>query len=169
MELQDIDKCFIILEVDKAEPVVGKLFRRRFGIDTFPKEPRHFIAFAIMEDGSLLSIGYVHYTMWAGCALCGGLVIDDRHYRRLSKTTRRAIQNEGGIAELLLRQTFARLPQDTIAIWGNVGDMQSEKVCLRAGFVKTERKYLLVVWRSLNLTDDEKTAWIDRAYAMTPF
>lgn len=169
MAFPAIDQCFVVVEVDNAEPIVGGLFRRRFNTDGFPKEPRHFVAFAIKEDGCLLPIGYVHYTMWDGCALCGGLVIDNRHYRRLSTSVRQAIHTAGGIAELLLRQTFARLPKDITAIWGNVGDKQSEKVCLRVGFEKTSRKHLLVVWRDSSLTNEDKACWIDRAYAMTPF
>lgn len=169
LESPPIDSFFLILELDDPEPIVGELFRRRFNIDSFPDEPRHFVAFAILEDDALLSLGYVHYTEWQGCALCGGLVVDDRHYRRLPLHLRQSIKASGGIAELLLRRTFEKLPDTTVAIWGYVGDSQSEKVCLRVGFEKTDKQYLLAVWRSADLTPEEKDSWIERAYEITPF
>lgn len=169
IERPTLEQCFIVLEVDDAEPVAGSVFRRRFKTDSFPENPRHYVAFAVMEDGSLLSIGYVHYTIWEGCALCGGLVVDDRHYRKLPKPLRHTLQDAGGIAELLLRQSFERLPKGTIAIWGHVGDKLSQKVCLRVGFEKTDKQFLLVVWKKEDLTQDEKETWIDRAFAITPF
>lgn len=164
-----LEQIFCVLEVDDAEPLVGDLFRRRFHTPYFPDEPRHFVALATLPDGSALSLGYVHYTMWQGCALCGGLVIDDRHYRRLPTALRRTLQAAGGVAELLLRRSFDRLPADTPAIWGHVGDRQSEKVCLRVGFERTDDQYLLAVWRDTSLDDTSKRAWVERVSAITPF
>lgn len=164
-----VDQLLTVAEVDNAEFFAGELFRRRFHTDSFPSEPRHFVAFAAMPGGSLLSLGYVHYTMWEGCALCGGLVIDDRRFRKLPSTTRNTIHRAGGIAELLLRQSFSRLPESTIAIWGHVGNKQSEAVCLRVGFQPTLSEYIMVVWRGSELSDLEKQAWVDRVAALGPF
>ena len=164
-----LEQIFCVVEVDNAEPLVGALFRRRFQTEHFPDEPRHFVAFATLPDATLLSLGYVHYTMWQGCALCGGLVIDERHYRRLPTAIRRTLQAAGGVAELLLRHSFDRLPADTPAIWGHVGDRQSEKVCLRVGFERTDVQYLLAVWRKPHLDEASKRAWVERVSAITPF
>lgn len=164
-----LDQIFAVVEVDQAEFFVGNLFRRRFHTDSFPREPRHFVAFAVLPDGSLLSLGYVHYTIWEGCALCGGLVIDDRHYRRLPSNTRQSIHRAGGVAELLLRQSFLRMPESTLAIWGHVGNKQSEAVCLRVGFQRTASDYIMVVWRDSNFSEAEKQAWIERVVALGPF
>lgn len=168
-EAAPVDQLLTVAEVDDAEFFVGALFRRRFHTDSFPSEPRHFVAFTATPDGSLLSLGYVHYKMWEGCALCGGLVIDDRHFRKLPSTTRDAIHQAGGIAELLLRQSFSRLPESTLAIWGHVGNKQSEAVCLRVGFQRTASDYVMVVWRSSELSELQKRAWIDRVTALGPF
>jgi len=164
-----LDQVFTVVEVDNAEFFVGNLFRRRFHIDSFPKEPRHFVAFAIQPDGSLISLGYVHYAMWEGCALCGGLVFDDRKYRKLPSATRHSIRQAGGVAELLLRQSFSRLPDSTIAIWWHVGNTQSEAVCLRVGFERTASDYVMVVWRDSPLSEQEKYVWIERVVALGPF
>ncbi|ADJ28516.1 hypothetical protein [Nitrosococcus watsonii] len=167
--LATVSDAIFVIEVDQAESLVGHLFRRRFNTPTFPREPRHFVAFSKLSDGSLLTLGYVHYTMWEGCALCGGLVIDDRHYRRIGEASRKAIRKAGGVAEILLRASFDLLPDDLTAIWGLVGDKQSAKVCLRVGFVRTESDFLMVVWRDARLTDGQKTEWIKRASQLDPF
>lgn len=164
----EVRSFFCIAEVDEAEPLVGALFFRRFNTTRFPGVPRHFVAFATLPDGSLLTLGYVHYSRWEGCELCGGLVIDDRHYRRLPPPMREALKAAGGVAELLLSETFRRLPEETLVIWGYVGDLQSRKVCLRVGFERTEHKYLLAVWRR-DFSPDQKAAWLERAQAIGPF
>jgi len=164
----DLDSIFYIVEVDDAEPLVGTLFRRRFNTDSFPDNPHHFVALARLPDNSLLTLGYVHYTLWENCALCGGLVIDDRHYRRLPHQHRQILKRAGGIAELLLRQTLHRLPPNLVAIWGHVGNQQARKVDLRVGFEDTDDPYLMVIWRQ-DLSDTEKAEWIKKALAITPF
>jgi hypothetical protein len=164
-----LNQVFVVVEVDQAEVLVGDLFRRRFSTDSFPAQPRHFVAFAMLPDRSLVSLGYVHYKMWEGCALCGGLVIDERHYRRLPLPIRQAIHQAGGVAELLLRHTFSLLRDNTKAIWGHVGDKQSEKVCLRVGFEFTDSQYVMVVWNSPDFAQAEKNEWVKRVTALGPF
>lgn len=164
-----IDQVFVVVEVDRAEIFVGDLFRRRFKTDSFPDFPRHFVAFALLPDESMVSLGYVHYTMWEGCALCGGLVIDERHYRKLPPQIRHSIRHSGGVAEMLLRHTFSSLQDNTIAIWGHVGDKQSEEVCLRVGFEHTAADYIMVVWNSPSLSEPEKSAWVNHVHALGPF
>jgi len=158
-----------VVEVDRAGLLAGELFARRFNAHEVPNEQHHFVAIASSGDNALRVLGYVHYTMWNGCALCGGLVIDERAFRRLPERLREDIRAVGGIAELLLRTSFERLPGDTVAIWGHVGNKQSEKVCLRAGFVRTEDKYLMVVWRSAALSEADRKQWVARAKAIGPF
>lgn len=160
---------FIVVELDDAETVVGPLFKRRFHTDSFPDNPRHYVAFTRMDDASLLSLGYVHYTLLDDIALCGGLVIDDQHYRRLPKSFRQEIVRAGGIAENLMRISFDRLPTQIRSIWGHVGDRQAEKVDLRVGFEHTGVPFLMAVWRDASLTEDERNALIERVKALTPF
>jgi len=167
--LPSVEDIFFTVEIDAAELFVGDLFRRRFGTDVFPVYPHHYVAFVTLPDNSLRVMGYVHYKLWQGCALCGGLVIDERNYRKLPGSFRRTIKNAGGIAELILRDTFLLLPEDVIAIWGHVGDSQSEKVCRRVGFERTQTDYLMVIWKKSNLTTSEKNDWIERALSLGAF
>lgn len=158
-----------IVEVEDAEPLVGDLFRRRFNTPDFPKTPRHFVAMALQADGNRLPVGYVHYAMWETSALCGGLVIDERAYRTLPNPVREALRAGGGIAQILLAQSFDQLPGDLLAIWGHVGSRMSEKVCLRVGFERTEDPYVMVVWRNTQLGEKNREQWLARVIALGPF
>lgn len=165
----DAAEAITVIEVDDADFLVGELFRRRFNTSSFPNYPRHFVALARTGSGELLPLGYVHHTIWNDCALCGGLVIDNRLYRRLRPATREAVRREGGVAELLLRRSFALLPDDLVAIWGYVGDKQAEQVDLRVGFRHTGARYVMVIWRREDLSEAEKADWIRRVVELGAF
>lgn len=165
---RDFAAFFRVVEVVDADFLVGALFRRRFSTDSFPRSPKHFVAFYKGTDGTLLPLGYVHFEIWEGQAMGGGLVIDERLYRRMPSGDRDLIRANGGVAEALLRASIALLPDDLIGIWGYVGDKQAEKVDLRVGFRHTGRPHLMVIWR--NEPDDAgKAYWIGRAEAYGPF
>ncbi|MDR2689930.1 MAG: hypothetical protein LBB76_09265 [Azoarcus sp.] len=158
-----------VVEVDNAEFLVGDLFRRRFNTDTFPEFPHHFVALARCTNGKLIPLGYCHCGEWQGNGLGGGLVIDERHYRRLPPSIRKAIRQDGGLAELLMREAVARMSGDLVAIWGYVGDKQAEKADLRVGFHHTSHPHIMVIWRRPGLTDAEKEDWLRRIIALGPF
>jgi len=139
-----IDDIIRVEEVSDAEFFVGDLFRRRFHGDP-PNYPRHFVAFYQPVRSQLEAVGFVHYLAHEDSYLCGGIVIDERRYRQMPAEHRKAIKAAGGIAEKLLRVTFARLA-NAPAIWGYVGDALAEKVDLRAGFRHTAHKHIMVFW-----------------------
>ena len=162
-------EMLLVMEVDGAEVLVGDLFRRRFRTDSFPNRPRHFVGFYSCLDGSLLPLGYVHHQEWNGNSLCGGLVIDERMYRRIPAMDREVIHGAGGVAEAMLRGSFALLDEGVIAIWAHVGNKQSEKVCLRVGYRRTDSEYVMVIWLRQGLTEAEKAAWVRRVTEHGPF
>lgn len=146
--LRDFSALFCVVEVGDAEFLVGDLFRRRFATDSFPATPKHFVAFYKTEDGALLALGYVHFEIWEGQAMGGGLVIDERAYRRVPAADREAIRAHGGVAEAMLRASFALLPAELVAIWAYIGDALSEKVNRRVGFLPTGERHVRVIWRN---------------------
>lgn len=165
---RDFAALFGVVEVAEADFLVGDLFRRRFATDSFPASPKHFVAFYRHEDGALLPLGYVHFEIWEGQAMGGGLVIDERAYRRVPAADREAIRARGGVAEAMLRQSFALLPADLVAIWAYIGDALSEKVNRRVGFVPTGERYVRVIWR--NEPDEAgKAYWLQRVVEYGPF
>lgn len=153
-------------EVSDAEFYAGALFRRRFGGPP-PDYPRHYVAFYRHGRSRYLPVGYIHYTRFEDTWLCGGMVIDERLYRRIPAPHRKLIKEAGGIAELMLRDTFARLA-DAPAIWGYVGDKQAEEVDSRVGFRHTHHPHVMVVWNR-ELPEAEKAARLERVIALGPF
>ena len=95
------------------------------------------------------------------------MVMDDRLYRRIPAAHRQLIKQAGGVAECLLRDTFARLA-DAPAIWGYVGDRQAEAVDVRVGFRHTRHRHVMVVWNR-ELPEAEKEARLARVIALGPF
>lgn len=158
-----------ILRVD--EVIDGRfyanaLFRRRFGVEA-PDYPRHYVAFYRAAPARFVVVGYVHHMVFEDSFLCGGLVIDEREYRRIPASDRGVIKKAGGIAEKLLRDTFGYLSHAP-AIWAYVGDRQSERVCLRAGFRRTAHAHVMVVWNR-ELPEDERSARLARVVEFGPF
>lgn len=165
---RDFAAFFRVVEVVDADFLVGALFRRRFSTDSFPGSPKHFVAFYKGTDGTLLPLGYVHFEIWEGQAMGGGLVIDERAYRRAARLDREVIRAKGGVAEAMLRESFALLPSNVMAIWAYIGDPLSEKVNRRVGFLPTGEQYLRVIWRS-ELDVDAKAYWLKRVVEYGPF
>ena len=166
IERRPVASLLRVQEVADARFFISALFRRRFGSDA-PDYPRHFVAFYATTESSFMAVGYVHYSPFDECWLCGGLVIDERAYRRIPLQDRQAIRASGGIAEIMLRDTFAGL-RDAPAIWGYVGDKQSEVVCRRAGFVRTDDPHVMVVWNPA-LPEADKPARLARVIGIGPF
>lgn len=153
-------------EVSDAEFYAGDLFRRRFRSNP-PNYPKHYVAFYRQGRTRYLPVGYIHYAAFEDTYLCGGMVIDERLYRRIPAAHRKLIKDAGGIAEIMLRETFARLAAAP-AIWGYVGDKQAEEVTIRVGFRHTHHPHVMVVW-SRNLPETEKAARLERVVALGPF
>jgi hypothetical protein len=161
-----IDEIIRVEEVSDAEFFIGDLFRRRFHGDP-PNYPRNFVAFYQPVRSRLEPVGFVHYLAFEDSYLCGGLVIDDRRYRQMPAEHRKLIKAAGGIAEMMLRVTFARLA-DAPAIWGYVGDVLAEKVDLRAGFRHTSHPHVMVYWNK-DLPETEKAQRLARVVGLGPF
>lgn len=155
-----------VQEVANAAFFVGELFRRKFQAPP-PDFPIHFVSFYRATPSDIQVIGYVHYTEFEDSYLCGGLVIDDRLYRRMPGSHRAAIRRGGGIAEHLMSVTFARLGH-AAAIWGYVGDTRAERVDYRVGLRRTEHPYIMVCWMR-DLSEADKRARMARVVALGPF
>ncbi|MEO8754159.1 MAG: hypothetical protein ABI624_15930 [Casimicrobiaceae bacterium] len=166
IEAASIEDILCVEETATAEFFVGDLFRRRFG-GAPPDYPRHFVAFYRAGRALYWPLGYVHYTAFEDTFLCGGMVMDDRLYRRIPGAHRQLIKQAGGVAERLLQETFARLAHAP-AIWGYVGDRQAEAVDVRVGFRHTHHRHVMVVWNR-DLPDAEKEARLARVIALGPF
>jgi hypothetical protein len=166
IEAADASTFVRVEEVRDARPFVMGIFGRKFWSEP-PDYPRHFVAFYAAGEGKFTAMGYIHYSAYEDSWLCGGLVIDERVYKRLPPSHRAAIRESGGIAQILLRATLDGL-REAPAIWGYVGDRKSEVVLLRNGFVKTSDEKNMVVWNR-ELSQTEKDARLARIVALGPY
>jgi hypothetical protein len=167
-ENRQLSEFLQVIEIDNADLFVTALFQRKFHSPP-PDFERHFVAFykPDPELHAVIPVGYVHQTPYLDCHLCGGLVIDDRVYRTMPIEHRQMIRQAGGIAELLLRDSFSKL-LNTKAIWGYVGDVKAEKVDLRVGFVHTTVKPIMVCWKQ-ELAQQEKDVLLAKIVEIGPF
>jgi hypothetical protein len=156
-----------ISSVDDPEFFVGDLFRRKFGVSP-PAEGHHFVAFARDPEGSLLALGYTHFYPFGDIMLGGGACTDDRLLRRLGAEQRAAIAETGGLYFNVLRYALYHLRGRCEAYFGYCGDARAEAVDLRAGFVKTQHKHLLVYFHK-PLHEVMQRALIAKAAAIGPF
>lgn len=156
---------FDVTEIDEVEAHAGELFRRAFR-QAPPQTPHHYVARAD-ADGVARTVGYVHYERVDDVYLCGGMCMDERAFRRLSPARRASLREAGGVAEQMLRWTFADLAHAK-AIFGYVGDRRAERVDLRAGFRHTGFAHLIVYWPR-PLDPSEQRIVTERVARLGPF
>jgi len=154
---------------DEARRLAASLFRKSFG-HPVPPMPRHFVMFyraAGATPESAIVIGYAHQLPFEDVYLAGGMCIDPHAYRRLPRWLFDQVKEQGGLATIIMRESIARLG-NCPAVFGHVGDRRARISDLRAGFVDTGRRYLMVNWRKA-LPPAEQVALIERVEAIGPF
>jgi len=159
--------ALVIVEVEPAAALAGDLFRAAFGQE-IPDFPRHFVAFHRDRSAALAVAAYIHYTAWKDDAwLCGGLCVDYAAYARAAPDEAADWKRAGGIGEIVLRTTFARLT-DRVAIFGYCGNERQWRHDLNAGIVPAGPPHLLVKWNRA-LAEADTLPLIAGAAALGPF
>ncbi|HET7403780.1 MAG TPA: hypothetical protein VFJ62_18420 [Usitatibacter sp.] len=157
-------------EVDDARVVAGKLFRDSFGHD-IPAYPRHFVLVysppAEEADTAPRVVAYVHQNAHEEVYLTGGMCVDAAAYRRMPRWLFAQVRDEGGLATIVTRESFAMLG-DSPAAFGHVGEPRARQADLRTGFVDTGHEHLMVYWRRA-LPEDQRRRLIQRIAAIGPF
>lgn len=166
IETQDIADILQIVESRECGRFMGETFQRKFG-GAPPDIPRHFIAFYSIDGVSWQPIGYVHFWQRESAFMCGGLVIEDRAFRRMPKPHRALIKATGGVAELMLGTAIAMLPDNDV-VWGYVGDTRAERVDMRVGFEHTHIEKIIAYWNK-SYTAEEKIQLAEEIAQVGPF
>jgi len=161
-----IDHFFYITEVASGQFFASELFQRSFAAPP-PDEPKHYVAFYREKPLLFRTLGYIHFRAYRGVYLGGGLCIDPHAYRRLPEEHRRLLRATGGIAEQLLR-TGIDASKEVPAHFVYVGDLRSERIVQRVGFVHTEHQYLLVRWNQ-SIAASEQQRLIKMVAELGPF
>lgn len=156
-----------IEEVDDATALAGELFQRSFG-HPIPDFPRHFVALGRAADGEPFVAAYVHYSAWEETAwLCGGVCADRGAYTRAAPADAAEWKRAGGLGEIILRETFARLT-DRPAIFSYCGDARQWQHDLNAGFEPAGPPLLLVRWNHPG-SRLQRAGLVERIAALGPF
>ena len=95
------------------------------------------------------------------------MCVDRTFYRRMPRDHFRECQALGGIAQMMMA-VAAREIDDCKAWFGYCGDAKAMAVGLRAGYVPTEYKFLIVKWLKA-IPASERKAIIDSIAAIGPF
>jgi hypothetical protein len=157
-------------EVDDARGIADHLFTRAFGHPP-PIEPRHFVLVYFPAPGSpdpqARIVAYTHQRAFDELYLAGGMCVDERVYRQFPKWLFDAIKPAGGLATIVMRDSFGMLG-DSPACFGHVGEPRARQADLRAGFVDTGRPNLMVHWLR-DLPEGEKQRLVGKVEAYGPF
>lgn len=144
-------------EVATPAAEVASLFLRCFNAQP-PDTPRHFVALL----GSSVC-GYVHLTpIEPDVFLVGGLCIDRKLYRRLTREARREIAKHGSLSRWLLERAI-EIAGPKRAVFAYTGNTMSRRDCAALGFVAAAGPYLIVQWHGEpTSTRDELVRRIER-------
>lgn len=158
--------CVDVIEVDDARGPAGALFEKAFDAP-IPDQPRHFVLRAQTGDAGPVTLGYVHFTRVEDFYLGGGMCVDSRAIRRLPKTVRKALAEQGGAAYSMLSRAVDEL-NDCDAVFGHVGHRLAYRIDLAVGFEPTRYPHLIVYWkRALDAAAQERI--VEAANRQGPF
>jgi hypothetical protein len=164
--IAELDALIRVDEVANAEFYVGDLFRRRFGGDP-PDYPRHFVALYKAARNNFVAVGFIHYMTFEDMALLGGMIEDERALRRMPAAHQAIVNDAGGLAAKLLRDTLPRL-KDLPALWVQAGDEARRELLRHFGFTATDDAHLMVKWNR-ELAKDEQDSRLARIRALGLF
>lgn len=160
------EKLLHVEEAADAKFLAGELFARKFHAPP-PDFPIHYVCFYRAAPTEISVAGYVHCSAFEASYLYGGLVIDERLYRRMPEPHRAAMRNCGGIARYLMQATCNRLGK-AAALFAYVGDARSNRVLRSVGFAATAHAFVMARWPKA-LPEPHRRALAARVASLGPF
>jgi len=154
------------VEVSDARALAGDLFKRSFNAD-IPEFPKHFVFLASVAPGISLTLGYLHYTRKDSIYLCGGMCVNSRALRHVSKDQRADIKQQGGVAMMMATASLQQLTGHE-AVFAHVGHTGSYRICMAKNFIDTQYDHLIVHWKE-PVSSQRKQELIEQANQYVPF
>jgi hypothetical protein len=151
------ERLRIFRPVPDASQLASRLFRESFGatfpvprdellpISTPPSAWRQYVATYRWPDGRDETVGFCNWIRYRDVYLQGGMCVGRNFYRRMPREEFRELQRRGGLAQMMMAAAEREL-NDCVAWFGYCGDAKALAVDLRAGYVKTNRPYVIVKW-----------------------
>jgi len=122
---------------------------------------------ATIEPGISLTLGYLHYTRKDSLFLCGGMCVNTRTMRLLSKAQRTEIKRQGGVAIMMATSSLQQLTGHE-AVFAHVGHTGSYRICMAKNFIDTQYDHLIVNWQE-PVSELRKQELIEQANQYVPF
>ncbi len=104
---------------------------------------RQVVATYRFPNHAPMCVGFVNYIRVEDFFLTGGLCVDARAYRRMTRAEFDECQRRGGFAQCMLQWAEQHL-QGGIAILGYCGDKRALAAGLRSGYSRTANPFLIV-------------------------
>ena len=134
----------LFLEVNNPKPIIGDLFERKFGSPFNVNYGHHQIAFYKKNAQHFIPIGYLNLLPYKKVILVGGGMTDGNAFKHVSPDHSKQISEAGGILYLGLKHAFSYYSDDCIAFFGHVNNKRAYEVDIKAGFIETGHKNLVV-------------------------
>jgi hypothetical protein len=157
----------LISAIDDPQPIVGELFRRKFG-HPIPDWKHDLVAFVRLGDGLLAPMSYAKFMPFGSVMLVGGCCTDGGAFAHLDDSQKAALTASGGAMAQLLRHGFEHFADSCDAFFGYCGDARAWEVDLSAGFEPTGHDKLLVHWHK-PINDQLKRGLVAMAQALGAF
>jgi hypothetical protein len=164
---------FHIQRFDNAAYFAGPLFQQVFQ-QPFPSPPSapsrpwaQYVAFFRWDDDRIEPVGFCNFLPYEDSWLEGGLCVRRNFYVRLPARLFEECRALGGVAQSIMEVAATEL-DDCAAWFGYIGDKRSLKVCMRCGYERTHREYLVVRWFR-ERSPARKAALLERVAALGPF
>jgi hypothetical protein len=175
-----LDDSLRIFDAGNAERYAAELFRECFhapfpvprdgcglSIPTPPQNWRQYVAVYRWPDGREETVGFCNWIRHGDVYLEGGMCVRENVYRRMPREHFRAVRERGGIAQMMM-ETASRELNDAVAWFGHCGDAKAMAVDLRAGYMPTHRKHVIVKWFR-EIPREQQDRLIDSIAAIGPF
>jgi hypothetical protein len=173
-----LDESLRIFRTTEAQRYAADLFRECFNagfpvprdrslpVPTPPQNWRQYVA-TYDWNGTPETVGFCNWIRHRDVYLQGGMCVKRNFYRRLPREQFRECQERGGLAQMMMAAAEREL-DDCVAWFGYCGDAKALAVDLRAGYVTTPRKFVIVKWfREIPERDRERL--VDEIAAIGPF
>ena len=174
-----LDARLRIFRTEDGPRLAGDLFRECFNapfpvprldcglpIPTPASNWRQYVATYAWPDGEE-TVGFCNWIRHRDVYLQGGMCVQRTFYRRLPRPHYAQIRARGGIAQMMM-EAAARELDDALAWFGYCGDAKALAVDLRAGYVQTSRRFVIVKWFR-EVPQAQREAMIDEIAAIGPF
>jgi hypothetical protein len=178
--VKTFQESLAIVDVKNAEFFAADLFKQCFRanfpvpegykglpIATEARDWHQYVAFYKWSEDSIEPVGFCNWIRYRGVYLEGGMCVRPTFYRRMPKEHWLACKEQGGIAQLMMEAAAKEL-NDLDAWFGYCGDKKAYLVDMRAGYVPTRRKYVIVKWFR-EVTEARKQELEDMVAAIGPF